>query len=597
MFTAFLAQTILFGQAFTTPPDITVAQILKGERSLERVRVSGEIVEAFPDETDNRFLHFYLFDRGQLVDVASQSRQLTLKRLLELVGARVVVRGRVQPQSEGFRNHSNPFVEELDGIDVLDPRPADPFDAPPLEKTANLSPNGIRELGRRCVSGSVLAIWQKNTFLMKSPLGPVKVVLTRSAEPPRVGDMVQVAGLVSTDTANVILKCALWRPCDAPCTADAREEPLDMSPDDLDAPYHRLTRFNARLVRVQGKVSYSSPEAESGVLILVDRHQHAIRIDDGNHPAAFAGIPVGSVIEVLGICFCEIDPETLDLPFTRFKEFRVITRSPSDIRILRSPPWWTPERLFSVIGLLSAVLVGILIWNKTLRNVIARRSRQLAAEELAHSEADLKFDERTRLAVELHDSLSQTLTGAAMEIRAATMLKGNAPQEMISHLDAAALTLQSCRNELRNCLWDLRNQTLDEPDMTTAIIRTLEPYVNKSRLSVRFNVSRDRFSDNTAHTILRIVRELVLNAIRHGHAPAVKVAGSLDGSLLSFSVSDNGSGFDPTNRPGVRQGHFGLQGIRERLHAYNGTLSIRSSPGEGTKVNISIRMSDGMDKL
>ena len=593
-----LLQTILFYQALSALPEISVAQVLKGERANELVRVTGEVIEVFPDETDKRFLHFYLFDDAKLVDVASQSQQLTLERLHDLVGSSITVKGYVRPRSEGFRRHSKPFVEETDGIEVLNTSPNGPFGAPPLELSTNQSPTAILGLGRRNVTGTVLANWQGNIFLLATSLGPVKVVLTRSSIPPCAGDQVEVVGLVSTDTANVILKCALWRPCpDQRPSVNCEKNPIDMLPEALDAPHHTLTRFNAKLVRIRGKVSYASPETDYGGIILTDQSHHEIRIDSGNNPTIFSKIPVGAIIEVIGICFCEIDPETLDLPFTRFKEFRVITRNPGDVKILQQPPWWTPGRLFSVISLLSVVLVGILFWNKALRKVIVRRSRQLAAEELAHAEADLKFDERTRLAVELHDSLSQTLTGAAMEIQAATKLRGDAPHVMIEHLNAAALTLQSCRNELRNCLWDLRSQALDVPDMTTAIMRTLEPHVNESHLSVRFNVPRSRFSDNTAHAILRIVRELVLNAIRHGQATAVRVAGSLDGNTLLFSVSDDGGGFDPDHRPGVAQGHFGLQGIKERLRAFNGTLSIKSKSGSGTKVNIAIRMPAETDKL
>ena len=122
--------------------------------------------------------------------------------------------------------------------------------------------------------------------------------------------------------------------------------------------------------------------------------------------------------------------------------------------------------------------------------------------------------------------------------------------------------------------------------METAIRQTLEPHVANVKLSVRFNVPRERISDSSAHAILRIIRELTLNAIRHGKATSVWVAGSIEAETLKFSVRDNGIGFDPANCPGDEQGHYGLLGIRERVNTFEGTLRIESEPGKGTKATI-----------
>ena len=190
--------------------------------------------------------------------------------------------------------------------------------------------------------------------------------------------------------------------------------------------------------------------------------------------------------------------------------------------------------------------------------------------------------------MELHDTLAQNLTGVSMEIEAANDLRGDAPKPMLNHLGIAAKALKSCRDELRNCLWDLRSQALEEQDMSKVVLKTLQPVVNDSRLAVRFNVPRARLSDNTAHALLRVVRELVVNAIRHGNASAIKVAGTIDGNNLLCSVSDNGCGFEPETAPGILQGHFGLQGIQERIDEIGGTFEIASTPGTGTKATISI---------
>ena len=161
---------------------------------------------------------------------------------------------------------------------------------------------------------------------------------------------------------------------------------------------------------------------------------------------------------------------------------------------------------------------------------------------------------------------------------------------MREHLATASQTLESCRSELRNCLWDLRHHALELEDMNDAIRQTLAPVLGSARLSVRFAVERDRLTDNTAHTILRVIRELTVNAIRHGAASEIKVAGSAEDGRLNVSVRDNGSGFDPSSAPGVEQGHFGIEGIRERISSFKGTLRFDSAGERGTKAVVSLEI-------
>ena len=155
-----------------------------------------------------------------------------------------------------------------------------------------------------------------------------------------------------------------------------------------------------------------------------------------------------------------------------------------------------------------------------------------------------------------------------------------------------AATLDSCRAELRNCIWDLHNQALDQTSIEEAIRRTLEPHLGDARLLLHFNVPRTRFTDNTIHTVLRIIRELAINAVRHGHAAEIRVDGRLVDGRLTFSVRDDGVGFDPSLAPGMEQGHFGLEGIRDRTALLNGSLAVDSAPGKGASATVSLDLAD-----
>ena len=159
---------------------------------------------------------------------------------------------------------------------------------------------------------------------------------------------------------------------------------------------------------------------------------------------------------------------------------------------------------------------------------------------------------------------------------------------MTRHLAVADKVLKSCRNELRNSLWDLRNDALEARDLGEAIRRTLLPHVRDVELRIRFNVPRSLLTDNATHEILRIIRELAVNGISHGGSKAIQVAGGVDGGRLLFSVRDDGAGFDPDTAPGVLQGHFGLEGVRERLRQLKGSLVFERMPGGGMRATVAI---------
>jgi len=102
-------------------------------------------------------------------------------------------------------------------------------------------------------------------------------------------------------------------------------------------------------------------------------------------------------------------------------------------------------------------------------------------------------------------------------------------------------------------------------------------------------VPRRNLSESTVHTILRIVRELSSNAVRHGGATRLVLVGGCSEGTLRFTVEDNGCGFDPLTAGGAKEGHFGIQGIRERIKQSAGEMKIESSPGKGTKVSITMK--------
>ena len=585
-FIALLALTGSTVCAATQPRDVTVGEILRGDCVNEHVRTRGTVVEIFPDAVDTAFAHLFLSDGSEMTEVAFRSADIVLTNLDRLVGAKIRVKGDCLSKMGGWRRLSAPFIMGKPDIEVLKPAPKDLFAAETITSLQQLSNRHILQHGRHAVDGVVRAVWQRSNLLIENSTGlKVRVNLARRQPPPKFGDCVRVVGFSDTDTASLFLTSAIWKPTTTASVPDERPTALSEKGFRND---QLCSSLDGKLVSVDVVVRSPSGPVDAPNRLFATIGTIPLQIDPGGAPEIFQNISVGSTVRATGVFLVETESWTRRTPFPRISGYAVILRTADDLRVLQEPPWWTVRRLLALLGIFVALLVGVLIWNFALNRRANRKGRELAEEQLARVTADLKVSERTRLAVELHDALSQTLSGVSMQIdTAADFAKGNAPA-ISKCLNLASRTIDACRMELRNTLWDLRSAALDEPDMNTAIRKTLCQNLSGIDLAVRFNVPRERLSDNTAHAILKIIRELSANATRHGKATIIRIAGTIDCDQLLISVRDNGCGFDPDLAPGVSQGHFGLQGIAERLERLNGKMKIESAPGRGTKVSLSL---------
>ena len=581
------------------PVDATAGEILTGRYTNELVRVTGTVVDAFRDEVDPRFVFLALACGHEILTVASEG--VSPDDAGRLTDATVSCIGTVSHYRDVGPRRRLGFelnVRRMDDIRVLRPAPVDPFDVPELtgliHDITHPDATGPR---RRRIRGKVVAVRAKSQLLLQTR-DDFSTVALAGGEPPACGETVEAAGLPETDFYHLNLSRAVWRKASPLALPELK--PVARSAAQLLTDGRGRRKFDIRshgqVVRLVGTVrDLPAPANGNGVFSILS-DGFLVSVDASAAPDALAGLGAGAEIEVTGACFMATDNWRPQAPFPHIREMEIVLRAADGVRVLRPAPWWTRERLFAALGILLAVIAGILVWNAALRRLATRKGRELMREQIGHVRAELQTAERTRLATELHDSLAQNLTGVSLQIDTAARVSNTDPAAMRLHLDTAARALKSCRDELRNCLWDLRSRSLEERTMDAAIRKTLAPHATGADIAIRFNVPRDRLTDSTAHAILCMVRELTLNGIRHGGATRVRIAGCVDAGRLLFSVQDNGSGFDPDRAPGFDEGHYGLVGIRERIEELDGEFTLDSAPGRGVKATVALTMPQEKDE-
>jgi signal transduction histidine kinase len=231
-----------------------------------------------------------------------------------------------------------------------------------------------------------------------------------------------------------------------------------------------------------------------------------------------------------------------------------------------------------------------------------RRERELLRRQLLEKVIETQEEERKRIARELHDSTSQTLTSLLVGLR---VLESACPDHQIQKQaqdlrDVAAQTLE----EVHGLAMQLRPRLLDDLGLAAALERLIKDWQNRYRIPVDLFIHLGKDS-NTFETfndyrlpgpvetaIFRIVQEALTNIARHAHATAVSVLVERRGSEVVAVVEDNGIGFpieDANNMAHVTKSlHLGILGIRERAELLGGRLTIESNLGVGTNVFVGI---------
>ncbi|MGW0915575.1 GAF domain-containing sensor histidine kinase [Streptomyces sp. NPDC002784] len=197
-------------------------------------------------------------------------------------------------------------------------------------------------------------------------------------------------------------------------------------------------------------------------------------------------------------------------------------------------------------------------------------------------------EERSRLAHELHDAVSQKLFSLRLTAQAATALVDRDPARAKGELQQVAVLAAEAADELRAAVVELRPAALDE-DGLVATLRTHVQVLDRAHgARVTFDGRGVRaLPAAQEEALLRVAQEALHNALRHSGADSVEVTLHRSGAGAVLRVTDNGSGFDPkTVRRAGR--HLGLVSMRDRTSGVGGTLTVESAPGKGTTIEMEV---------
>ena len=224
---------------------------------------------------------------------------------------------------------------------------------------------------------------------------------------------------------------------------------------------------------------------------------------------------------------------------------------------------------------------------------LAYRSPYLFRLRPTFGEMRARFEERvaerTRIARDLHDTVLQGIVSAAMQLNVAVdQLPANSPATL--RLSRVLELMRHVMKEGRNAVRGLRSSNSDSDDLGQAFSRIPQDLGIEVQTEFRVIVlgSARKLHPLIRDEVYQIGRELVVNAFRHSRASFIEVELEYAPKRFRLVVRDNGCGIDPQVLHAGREGHWGLQGVRERAERVGARLRVWSRAAAGTEVAMSI---------
>ncbi len=252
----------------------------------------------------------------------------------------------------------------------------------------------------------------------------------------------------------------------------------------------------------------------------------------------------------------------------------------------------------SVVEILSGVLFGLLAilldyiivqflikfynTNRELREAVKLADEKKAEAEAAHEQLTITkvFEERNRIARDIHDNAGHSLTTVIMQTEAAKLIIEDNPAEAKNRIISANIQAKNALEQLRESVHLLAGRQQIRP-LREELGEIIAQTIDGTQIRARYDISEVKTSVEQYRYICNTVKELLANGIRHGNATAFYIELKQAGENINLLISDNGSGVAGE----VKEG-YGLKGIRERAEALGGGCRYASEAEEGFETEI-----------
>lgn len=567
--------TVLGAGLFPKPTQINWDELIGGAYDAEWVEIQGVVLSATNGNLE-------LGMKGGHIACSLRGRGAE-----SYLGDIVRLRGSVYAYHDMDRHITNVVVNipSQKSISVETPAPADPFSIP-LAHTSDLfsyNPDGTA-FHRVKVCGQVVHVHDDIYYISDGTNG--LRVISKDASNAAVGDVLEAVGFPDIDNPfneplltvrDAIVRKTGERPLPAA---------IKITTDDLLNREHDATwvQVESRLLTV------SQYRAEEVLELQTGGRIYRARLDTA--AGRTQPLRVGSRLELTGVYAVGGDNTV---------PFELLLNSPTGIRVLELPSWWTVQRALLVIGSMALMILLAVFWIGILRQQVSKRTQELSSANLslkseiaerkrAENELvqtrlqHLVEQERTRIARDLHDDLGSRVTRIVLLNELA--LQNRVPPESFGeHAHEISSAARQVIQSLDETVWAVnpRNDTLSQ--LFNYLSDFAMEFLKIANVRCRFDFPdyppARTISAEARHNLFLAVKEALNNAVRHAQATEVWLRAVVSEESLTLTVEDNGRGFSiAPDHPSAD----GLRNMRQRMEAIGGQFNLESAVETGTKV-------------
>ncbi|MDJ0756276.1 MAG: GAF domain-containing sensor histidine kinase [Ardenticatenaceae bacterium] len=247
------------------------------------------------------------------------------------------------------------------------------------------------------------------------------------------------------------------------------------------------------------------------------------------------------------------------------------------------------------------ILGNLYLCNKIGRDEFTEVDEELAVMFAAHAAVAIQnarldqevqrlaiLDERTRIGMDLHDGIIQSIYAVGLTLESARLALNDTPRESGQLLEGAIEGINNAIRDIRNYILDLRPQHFTG-NLHMNINRLAREFQANALVEINLDLPEktlENMPPRVARTVFLIAQNALANVARHARATSVKLSIRYEKSCVKMTIVDNGIGFNLKDRA-LTVGH-GLHNMNTRTKQLNGHIDIQSAPGQGTTIQLTL---------